>query len=324
MNGRRITDTYHEDEISLIDIWRVLVKHKKVIFLVWVLISLGGVIAAVLIPDKYAYTTLIEMGRLGDEKATVRLVETVGEARVRLVADIIPVTRRKYLSEGKDAYGIDVKIPEKSPSLLLLESYGPAQSAPGQLAFHGAVVDALRQEHQSIINKTREALDAQQEAVKRYMADLQDERVLLAAQLKRLDEEQAYLKKNRDEQSTAPSTRRGEKAADQKADATAELVRIMVSNQLEQQRWVDSKDIAVNVRALDAQRIASNMIASGLEEIRETRIVIPPTQSDSPVAPDRRLIVVLAIFGGLMVSVLGAFLMEFFIKVRKEADTLPG
>lgn len=184
MNDRRITDAYHEDEISLIDIWRVLVKHKNLILLVWALISLGGVIAAVLISEKYVYTTLIEIGRLGDEKGNGREVETAEAARVRLVTDIIPVTRRKYLSEGKDTHGMDVKIPEKSLSFLLMESRGLARSAPGQLAFQGAVAEALRQEHQSVLSKAREALGAQQEAVKRYMADLQDERVLLAAQLR--------------------------------------------------------------------------------------------------------------------------------------------
>lgn len=38
MHDRRITDTYHDDEISLIDMWRTLVRHKKLIFLIWGLI----------------------------------------------------------------------------------------------------------------------------------------------------------------------------------------------------------------------------------------------------------------------------------------------
>lgn len=320
MNNRRMPDTYQDDEISLVDIWRTLVRHKKVIFLVWGLVSLGGVIAAVLIPDKYAYITRIEMGHLGDEKGNTRLVETADEARIRLVADIIPVTRVKYLSEGKDVPGLDVKIPEKSPSLLLLESRGLAQSGSGHLAFHEAVAEALGQGHQSVSGEAQEALGVRQEAAKRYMADLEDESVLLAAQLKRLEEDQAHVK-NRNEQSIASSTRQAEKAAGQKADVTAELVRMMVNNQIEQQRWVVRKDIADNVRAMDAQRRALNLIVSGFEKMRETRIVIPPTQSSGTVAPNRRLIIVLAVFGGLMLGLLSAFFAEFLAKVRKEADT---
>ena len=118
MNDRRKTDTYREDEISLVDLWRVLVKHKKRVFLVWLLISLAGVIAAVLMPERYAYTTLVEIGRLTAETGKDNLVETADEARVRLIAGIIPVIERRFLGEGKDAYGINVKVPEKSPSFL--------------------------------------------------------------------------------------------------------------------------------------------------------------------------------------------------------------
>ena len=353
MNDRRMTDAYQEDEISLVDIWRVLVKHKKLVFLVWGLISLGGVIAAVLIPEKYAYTTLIEIGHLGYEtrlslwpnlpKGKTELVEVAAEARIRLVAGIIPVTRRKYLSEGKDVPGVEVRIPEKSPSLLLLESRGPARSAPGQLAFHGDVVDALRQEHQPVLNKAREAFDAQQEAVKRETAKLQDRSVRLAAKSKRLDVKEAYLKRRTEQfrATNAAVARLGEKAIGQKVDEDATRAYMMMTNQIRQQRSLDMLEewlvlglpneraeideaISDNGRAVDGQLSALNIITSGLGGMRETRAVIPPTQSVSPVAPNRRLIIALAILGGLMLAVLGAFLMEFFIKVRKEADTLPG
>ena len=343
MNDRRITDTYQEDGISLIDIWRVLVKHKKAIFLVWALISLGGVIVAVLIPEKYAYTTLVEISRLSDEAGKGNLMETADEVRVRLVAGIIPVVQRRFLGEGKDAHDINVKVPEKSPLFLLLESRGSAQSAPGHLAFHGAVVETLRQEHQSILNKAREALGAQQETVKRKIAELQDERVLLAARFKRLDEEGAYLKK-RVEQSKvtiASATRLGEKAVSQKAGEDITLAYMTINTQIVQQqsslarleerllldlpgeRVEISKAIADNARAVDEQRSALNIIASRLGRIHETRTVLPPTQSVSPVASNGRHIIMLAILAGLMLGVLGAFLVEFLLKARKEAGTAP-
>src|SRR3990172_13380568 len=99
MNDRRKTDAYREDEISLVDLWRVLVKHKKRVFLVWLLISLAGVIAAVLMPERYAYTTLVEIGRPPAGTGKDNLVETADEARVRLIAGIIPVIERRFLGE---------------------------------------------------------------------------------------------------------------------------------------------------------------------------------------------------------------------------------
>ena len=86
------------------------------------------------------------------------------------------------------------------------------------------------------------------------------------------------------------------------------------------ERAVISKAIAGNVRAVDEQRSALNRVASGLERIRETRIVIPP-QSASPVAPNGRHIIMLAILAGLMLGMLGAFVTEFLVKARREAGT---
>lgn len=301
MNERRMTDTYQEDEISLVDVWWTLARHKKVIFLVWGLISLIGVAVAVLMPQKYAYTTLIEIGGHGDD-----VVETADAARVRLVAGIIPVIQSRYLAEGKETIDVNVSVPEKSPSFVLLESKGTAQAASIHLAFQEAVFDALRQEHQAVLNKAREALAAGQEAVEHKIAGLQDERVLLAADAKRLNEEETYLNNQAI-----------------KFDAGSALVRTMLIKQIELQRAVIGKATADNVRAMDEQRSALNIITSELGRIRETKAVIPAAQSVDPVAPDRKLIIVLTVVGGLMLGLLSAFFAEFFLKVRKEAGTHP-
>lgn len=328
MNERRMADMYQEDEISLIDIWRTLVKHKKVIFLVWGLISLIGVAAAVLIPQKYAYTTLIEMGGQGDD-----VVETADAARTRLVAGIIPVIQSRYLAEGKETIDVKVSVPEKSPRFVMLESKGTAQAAAIHLAFQGTVVDALKEGHQVIQNKTREKLVTGQEAARRRIAALDDENALLTAKLERLDDEEAYLKEQIKQVRVAVAA--VSKWSDKSAAA---LTQMMTTNQLEQQRRflgtledrvllglpnerAEIKNvIADNERSIDEQRSTLNVMTSELGSLRETQALIPPAQSAGPVAPDRRLIIVLTIFVGLMLGVLGAFFAEFFLKARKEVE----
>lgn len=238
MNERRMADTYQEDEISLVDIWRTLVRHKRMIFLVWGLISLVGVAVAVLMPQKYAYTTLIEIGRLGDVVEKGNLVETADGARIRLVAGIIPVIQSRYLAEGKEAIDVKASVPEKSPRFVLLESKGAAQAAAIHLAFQGAIVDALEEGHQVIQNKTRETLVTGQEAAQRRIAALDDENALLAAKLKRLDDEEEYLKEQIKQSKTAvaAASKWGDKSAAAAGAESAALTQMMTINQLEQQR----------------------------------------------------------------------------------------
>ncbi len=300
MNNRGMADRHQEDEVSLVDAWRTLVRHKKMVFFIWVLISLSGVIAAVVVPEKYVYTTLIEVGSQGKD-----LVETAAAARARLIASIIYVAQRKYLDEGKGAYDINIEVLVKGPSFLLLESRGSVQSAQDHLALHRAVLEALRQEHQAtfIFNKGYEASGVRQEVAKRRVAELQDERVLLGVKLKRLDEEEASLMKQAI-----------------KSDANAALVHMILINQIEVNRAEIKKDTADNMRAMDEQRSALSIIARELGGLRETKAAVPFAQSKIPVAPNRRLIIMLAIFGGLMMGALSAFLMESFLKVRKGAE----
>lgn len=341
MNDRRKTDAYREDEISLVDVWRTLVKHKKLIFLVWGLITLTGLAAAVLMPEKYAYTTLIEVGGQGND-----LVGTADAARTRLIAGIIPVVQRKYLDEGKKITDVKVLVPEKSPSNVLLESQGTAKAASSHLAFHGAIVDVLRDGHRAIQNKTRETLTVQQEAAQRRIAALKDESTLLTAKLKRLDEEEEYLKGQikQSQADVAAASKLGAKsmAAAAGAEATTLTYIMMITNQLEQQRRFLStiedrvllglprerveinKAIADNVRSVDEQRSALNVIVSELGRIRETKALIPPHQSESPVGPKRWQIMMISVLAGLMLGVLATFFTEFLLKVRKEAGTGPG
>ena len=71
--GQRITQSqpplpaqwsefYKEDEISLVDLWLVLVKRKRLVWGIFVLSILLGLAAAFMLTKKYAYTTAIEIG----------------------------------------------------------------------------------------------------------------------------------------------------------------------------------------------------------------------------------------------------------------------
>lgn len=339
MHDHRITDTYQDDEISLADVWRTLVGHKKLIFLVWGLVILTGLAAAVLMPEKYAYTTLIEIGGQWDDP-----VETADAARARLLAGIIPVVQNRYLAEGKKITDVKVSIPEKSPVFVFLESQGTAEAASIHLAFHAEIVDVLAQEHHAAQNKVREVLVIGQETVRRRITALDNENIFLTEKLKHLDDEETYLEEKIKQvrAAVAAASKWSDKAgaAAAKEGAAAAFTHMMATNQIEQQRFLTTlenrvlvglpgeraeinKTITDNAQSVEEQRSALNITTSELGRLRETKALIPPARSASSVAPDRRVISMLAIFIGLMLGVLSAFMVEFLLKVRKEAGTRP-
>lgn len=287
-------------------------------------------------PEKYAYTTLIGIGGQGDD-----LVEAADAARARLLAGIIPVVQSRYLAEGKKITDVKVSIPEKSPAFVLLESQGTAEDASSHLTFQGAIVAVLKDGHRAIQNKARETLVVRQEAAQRRIAGLEDESALLTVKLKRLDEEREHLEGQikQSKAAVAAASKLGSESA--AGPEAAALTHMMTTNQIEQQRRFlatleervllglpkeraeINKAIADNARSVEDERSTLNVIVSELGGIRETMALIPFQQSESPVWPKRWQIMVISVLAGFMLGVLAAFFAEFFLKVRKEADTRP-
>ena len=329
MDNRSSTIVYQQDGISLVDIWQTLAQYRKLILVIWALVSLGGAIVAALMPERYAFTTLVEIGNYAGGKT--ELVETSVAARTSLLVNIISVLQRKHLSEGKDAPAFDVKIsiPEKSPSILLLETRGSDESAPSHLAFLGEIVERLKQEHEVAVAATREALTIQREDIKRSIAALANARAVTIARYKILDEEEGFLKRQLEQSLRITTLARQDDtlSTSRTMDEATLLTHMMVTNQLEQHRRTlaaleerlllrlpqERKDVSKTLAdyklALDEKRSALSAVASNLRRIRETRTLWPPSQSPKPVAPNRGAIVALAVMGGLMLGVLVAFVM---------------
>jgi len=294
MSNREMTNRHQEDEASVVGAWRVLIKHKKMVFFIWILISLGGVIATMVMPETYAFTTLVKVG----ERAKDDLVEPVSAVRNNLVSFIIYGVQRKFLDEG--GYDIDVNVSVKNRSMFLLESNGTAQSAQDHFALHGAVLEALIQHQEELkLKKHRESYAVRWELGQRRLADFKGSRASLAERLKHLDEANASLKPQAFE-----------------SDVTSAFMQAIFFNMRQNMKT----DIANLSLLIDVERAALSGTAISSLEIKKTKAATPFAQSKNPVAPHRRLIIMLAIFSGLIMAMLGAFLIESFLKAREGAE----
>ncbi len=86
---------YQEDEISLVDLWLVLAKRKRLIAAVAGTIAVAGLLYALLMPRAYTYTTSIEIARDGD-----KLLESPQTVLAKLQESYIPLVLTEHAGTG--------------------------------------------------------------------------------------------------------------------------------------------------------------------------------------------------------------------------------
>ena len=290
------TDIRQQTKTRLFEIWVAVVEHKKLFIAVWILISLIGMMAAVMMPAKYSYITIIGFGTNYEGL----VVAEAAVARAKLNAVIIPVAQRKYIEDG-GVYDINVEVLVKSPSMLSLESSGTIESAQDNYNIHKTIFEALRNEHNTILTKQSEAGIMAREEHTLKLKVLEEEVVLLNKNLKRLDEMDASLKRQAI-----------------KSDADAALLHIILINQIEFHRAELKKDLAGNIAGINWNRLNLASIQKNLDRLRETFLAVPTTQSKNAVAPNRMLIVIGGILSGLVIGILSVLLLDFFTKLRRK------
>jgi hypothetical protein len=109
-------------EISLTDLWIVLVQRKRVVGAVVAVAILAGLTYALLGPLTYAYVTTIAIGtRVWEEKVVP--IEAPGTVLAKIVDSYIPLVLQDYeethTDDDKRQYKIRAKIPEGSDVVIL-------------------------------------------------------------------------------------------------------------------------------------------------------------------------------------------------------------
>ena len=148
---------YEEDSINLVDLWLELSKYRRVIFTSVALALAGGLLVAFLIPQKYSYTTTIEIGSTTNQTtagAEPQLIDSPDTVLAKIKESYIPLTQQQYHKthpEDATLYKIDARIP-KGSQLLVLEAKGTEKNAANYLQHLQSISDALFADHQHVMN----------------------------------------------------------------------------------------------------------------------------------------------------------------------------
>ncbi|GGB53134.1 hypothetical protein GCM10011502_27890 [Oceanisphaera marina] len=159
--------TYHNDEISLVDLAKTLVKRWKVMAVVF-----GGIVAIALVfalvaPPKYEYITIYDAA----ESNVNSPFESVDDLQAKISSVYLPQQTRLLLKNEqleKLPFEIEVSSP-KGASLIKLSS--KAKEADGALVrvLHQSVTKQLKDDQERLINKKIAMLQKRLDASKQQL-----------------------------------------------------------------------------------------------------------------------------------------------------------
>ncbi|MBD3669236.1 MAG: hypothetical protein HUJ29_00545 [Gammaproteobacteria bacterium] len=153
-----------DDEISLIDLIRVLLRRKKTIVLVFLIVTALGVIVTMLVPQVYESRAVVLIG-----KVTNQLIEEPDVLVQRLIEEYEVGDTSETEKEFPIVESISV---DKRRASTILELTVRGETAEGARSYLDSVVQTLFAEHKSIYEKTLELEYQRLESMKEQITEL--------------------------------------------------------------------------------------------------------------------------------------------------------
>ncbi len=281
-----------DDEISLVELWGVLVRRRKTLAVVLALCVIIGGVTALTSVEQYEYSTTVELGHTVTVAGERALVEPAAKVQSKLKEYYLPLAVDVMKDSGSGyAGGVDVKVPRGS-DLLVITSKGTANDEEAIHRLQTLIVDSMVGEHSSL---TEDSLNA-----------FQEEYALLESQLKDHKERVTMLKKlNAVLENKLGESRSESSGAIESPDAG--LIQAVAYN-----------TVAIMTGEHYLLDYQSRMLAQKIKlaQITPTRAEVVATRAQKPTGIGRLATLVLASIMGLFIGILAAFFHEFLGKAR--------
>ena len=288
-----LTETEHfdRDDISLRDLWRVLIDQKKWLFGIPIVCMFLAAVGVMIAKPKWEATAVIQIGQVGQSG--------VGQGSQLIEPSVRAIERMKMKSFENDVL-IALKIPiEDENSLaglfrssLSLRALGTTDliqvkvraNSPDQAAsWAQAVVDRLKNVHERLAQPTIDRLRKQQAELKKQMQMIEEERANLL---------KIVSKSN-------------ETSGDSRFSAN-----LLLSNLLLQKN-AELRDFEMRRLAADEQLTSVRTYPTSLIDL----IYVP----EKPASPKKLLVIVLAAVAGLIFGVIVALIRHHWRSGKAQA-----
>lgn len=169
------TDYVNADsDINFIDLWFIIVKHKRIFILLFGVALVIGVAITLSLPKKYAVTTAIEIGQVVIDGKT-ELLESPETIKAKLDNALIPVALQEYDDATIKTPKVNVSIPKNS-QLVVVQSKVSEELIDLAVEIQKKLVVGIEKEHERILKPTKLVLEADISKVKFDLQQLRDKR----------------------------------------------------------------------------------------------------------------------------------------------------
>ncbi len=172
-----------DDEISLLDLGKVLYQQRRVFLVTLVACLLLGLLYVLLKPSLYEFRSVIEVGVYPDSEGEVEPIESFSSVLSRVTSTSIPAAARTVSQENPTAVQslpeIKANIAENSRMLVLTSNVSSDPEAQSQAsALHQAVIDSLSASHQQLIETRLQELEILKRSLDLDLAEMQSRSLL--------------------------------------------------------------------------------------------------------------------------------------------------
>lgn len=324
-----------DDEISLIDLWIILLRRKWVVagaLLLCVLLGLGWVLAK---PPGFEYETTIQIGEVFSN-GTLQPIEPVTSVLAKIQETYIPLARTRLLrGDALGAFKLAARSPQGSTLIVVSGEGSPAQ----ENTYLGLLQDVVQQIQADLsprFKAARQVTERDRESTEARLQQLVAEAKLSQGQFERLDSWTQTVERRLQIVHSDLQTLRGQRNALLKHDSAETTdVRLIVLNgdirtlqdtaaDLQEQlgKWIPAQrdDILSRLKQnqvdQNTQQLHMQEIEARAAALQPTRAVLVPQRLPEPIGTGA--VVILALTGvlGLVLGVFAAFFTEFLARAN--------
>jgi len=299
-----------EEEIELIDIFRILWKRRKLILLGTLLLTIGAAGISLRLPKVYEVSALLEPG-----------IRPIADVNGQIVSEM-PVVTPDALRENILGGAYDTRVQKKlniapkdyprinviTPKNTLLVKISIESSEPEQaLSILNELANQAGSDIQEQLESEKSKITSEIKLAQINDQSLVEKIKLVEKQLTVITEKMQDLEKNRQKSLASRPT-----------DAMSVL---LYSNEIQnQQIYLNSLQEKLKNLEEDALGavVKTDNLRLKLSLIKGTKLTKPPTIPENPVKPKKSLIVAMA----FMLSLIGTMLLAFFLEYLERAGGL--
>ncbi|MEC7727693.1 MAG: Wzz/FepE/Etk N-terminal domain-containing protein [Pseudomonadota bacterium] len=160
----------YDDEISLVDLAATFIRRRRIFYACFALVTLLGVVYALIQPDKYEYVTLLESA----EKAGSEFIEKPAATVAIIQNRWIPAAASRYQADNEKLlpFKLEASNPENT-GLIRIASEASVENSDVVKTIHSDLAQSVMERQQQLLEAQRNSLKNQLASIERVVQSLQ-------------------------------------------------------------------------------------------------------------------------------------------------------